>query len=160
MEAKAILILVACIALVAFGFYEYRTVYNSGKQAGMEQVQTAWDQDKEAIQKVTDAAIAKATKDRDDALEANEGIKNDYEAQLLTARANATAISNQLRNYQARHTSSFDQLPETSSGLGAPAASTGQGLAKLDDALGAALTECKDNAAQLNALIAEIKPQL
>lgn len=158
MEAKAILILAAIIALVGFGFYQYRSAFNNGKQAGMEQVQTAWDEARLAEQKVTAAAIAQATKERDDALSNNEGISNDLQAQLLAARSLNTALTDSLRKYQAGHPSGT--VPKAGGGQGTLADAIAPGVGSLDDSLGNALDECYTTRVRYEALIKQITPQL
>lgn len=148
------------IALVALSAFGYHAIYSSGKTAGEALIQTQWDANKEAIQKTTDAAIAQAIKARDDALQANEGVKNDYEAQLLAANANAAVFAQRLRNYQAHPSTDRGTVPKAGSGPAAPATGASGGDGTLTNALGDALAECSANTAQLDALIIELKPQL
>jgi hypothetical protein len=142
------------VLIIALGARWHHAVY----KAGEEHIQTQWDADKEAIAKVAADAVVAANKARDEALAANEGITSDYQNQLSQAGALNDSLSQRLRDYQARaHRGSLPQAPGDP---GTAAAGPNPSLGRLDDLVAASLTECADNRAQLNALIAEIRPQL
>jgi hypothetical protein len=143
-------------AALAYGCYHVADL--KGK-AAVASLQHAWDVDKASIQKVTDDAIAKATQERDTALQANEVISNDYQSQLSSARALSLSLAQQLRSYASRATNS-GAVPKAGGGQGTAPTSSQSGDVVLTNALGAALAECSANAAQLDALIVELKPQL
>ena len=142
-------------------YFGLRSVYSAGVTDGKAVVQIAWDTDRAGIQKVTDVAIAQATAQRDMALQANEVIANDYQTKLSSANASAADLLGRVRAYEARAAanSSFVQKaggePAT-----APAGQVAPSKDSLDQFLLAYDAACQSDAAQLNALIAEIRPQL
>jgi hypothetical protein len=144
------------IAAIFYGGYHVAAV--KGK-SNLEALQLAWDDNKAAIQAEADKAIAQATKEREAALEANGVIQSDYQAQLSTSQALNAGLSQRLRQYQSTSARS-GPVPQASGGQQPVDPSTAQRLGLLDDAVASALTECADNRVQLNALIAQIKPQL
>src|SRR5208282_2576891 len=159
-EAKLIAILVALLLLVGGIWYLTEQAHATGYKAGSAAIQVQWDQDKAAIQKTADAAIATATKERDDALAANEGISSDLQTQLSSARALNGQLANSLRQYQARAAASSGAVPKAGSGQGATTTPSTPSLGQLDAATGAALTECYSDRLEYEALIKEIIAQL
>jgi hypothetical protein len=152
--------LAAAVVLIAAIFFGGYHVADLKGKAALAALQHAWDVDKAQIQGVTDAAIAQATKDKEAALEANGVIQSDYQTQLSAANARAAALASGLRNLENRIAANSGGMPKAGSGS-EPADPTGApSLGRLNNALGAALNECATNRAQLNALIAEIRPQL
>ena len=141
-------------------FFGFRAVYDAGHSAGVSETTAQWDADKIAIQKVTDAAIAQATAERDMALKSNEAIQNDYQSKLTAATANAADFALRLRNAETLIAANRSNVPKAGGGSESATASTEAGDVRLTNALGAALAECSANTAQLDALITEIKPQL
>lgn len=109
---------------------------------------------------MTDAAIATATKQRDDALQANEVAQNGYQIQLSAANSSAADFAKRLRSAEARIAANSSAVSKDGSGQQPSTASSQAGDVGLTNALGAALAECSSNAAQLDALIVELKPQL
>jgi low affinity Fe/Cu permease len=162
-EAKIIAGLVGIIVFLGAIFFGFRTVYDAGHTAGVLLVQNEWDADKAAIQKVTDAAIASATKQRDDALAANEAIESDYQNKLSTVAASATVFAARLRNAEATIAANRNSVPKTpnnSSSTPAGTASSADQLGQLVTLVTGLRTECAANSDQLDALIAQIKTQL
>jgi hypothetical protein len=160
-EAKVIAGLAILIAVLGLGALGYRAVYDSGRTAGANSVQTQWDADKAAIAKTTAAAIAQMTKQRDDALNANEAIHDTYETELSAANANSDALLKRVRQYEASFTAHSGSVPKAGSGPGpADPGQESSGQSVLDSHIVAYDTACQSDAAQLNALIGELKPQL
>lgn len=160
LQIKAIAILLALVVLVG-GFFGYGAWRESvGKKNGANRIQVAWDADKAKIQAVTDAAIAQATAQKDMALQANEVIANDYQTQLSAAVADADSLAERLRNAEARLAAHSDTAAKAGDQPGitetGPQASHGE----LTNAVARVFAECTENADQLDALIAEIRPQL
>jgi hypothetical protein len=160
METKLLFVLAFIAALLIGGWWLDEHAYHSGLTAGKAEVQTAWDQDKAAIEKLDEAAIAKANKDRDDALATNEGIQNDLQTQLATARALNTDLAQRLRAYEISSTARGNSVSEARGGPDTPTAAVNASLGRLDDATAAALSECAANRTNQIALIGEIVPQL
>lgn len=163
LEIKIILGVVLILALLGGGYFGYRSAYDSGQTAGKAQIQTAWDNDKAAITATADAAIAAATKAKEDALANNEAISNDYQAQLSAANASASQFAQRLRNAEATIAANRSAMSKAGSGSslkdpGAPTSSDqlGQLVALVTDLR----TECAANADQLDALNKELAPQL
>ncbi len=153
-------LLVGLLAAVGWGAY---ADYAAGRKAGQDAIQTQWDADRIKIQQVADAAIAQATKERDAAVAANEGIENDYQAKLSAATANAADFSRRLSNALTGIAANRNPAGQTSSGPGTPtasAAAVAQQLSTVVKLTSNLYTDCLANADQLDGLIAEIKPQL
>jgi hypothetical protein len=149
------------LLLALGGFFGYgHARYAAGHKDGANAIQVAWDADKEAIQRMADAAIAQATKDKEAAQEANGVIRDEYETQLFTAHANAQSLAQRLSDAEKRATAGSGSLPKTGSGPSAPAAGPSPSNEILTGLLANVFDECSANASQLDALIAEIKPQL
>jgi hypothetical protein len=162
-EIKLIGIGLAVILLALGGYFGFRYAYDDGEISGKAQIQTAWDADRAAIQKLTDTAIAAATKQRDEALTANEAIQNDYQTKLSAANANAADFSRRLSNALSGATANRSAVPQAGAGPSPATASTPSSAEQLGKLVGLTAdlhAECVANSAQLNALIAEIKPQL
>jgi hypothetical protein len=160
-EIKIIAVLAGILALFGGGLWLHHSGYTQGDAAGSSRVQLEWDRNIEEIQRMTAKAIADATAERDKALAANEGISNDYQAQLSAAHANAAVFAQRLRDYQARATTDSGAVPKAGSGQGAAATSAKSAQeAGIYERLADYDASCQADAAQLNALIAELKPQL
>lgn len=159
-EAKLIAALLGIVIFLGALFFGFRAVYDAGDNAGASRVQLLWDDDKANIQKVTDAALANVTKERDAALATNEAAQNAYQTQLSAATASAADFASRLRSAEARIAANRSSVPKSGSGSEPTPASAQSGDVVLTNAIGSALAECSANAAQLNALIAEIKPQI
>jgi hypothetical protein len=159
-EAKVIVGLVILIAVLGLVGWGLKASYDSGETSGKAQVQTAWDTDKAKIQAVTDAAIAKATKDKETAIATNEGVINELQAQLSTASASANTYASQLRDTRTRLAASLSALSQARNNPVTSAAPAAPGVGQLDAATGAALSECYAVRASYSALIKELSPQL
>jgi hypothetical protein len=160
LEIKAIIALVAAIGILGGLWYYGHAQHASGFKEGANSIQTQWDADREAIQKTADDAVLKATKDRDDAIQANEALHNDYQTQISSARALNGQLAQRLRDAQNRVPTSSGSVPKAGSGQGSPPTGGAPTMGQIDDAIAATLTECANNRAQLNTLISEIQPQL
>lgn len=152
--------LAAALALLAAIVWGALADYSAGKKAGSSAIQVLWDADKAAIAKETATAIATATKERDDALQANEAIHSDYETQLSASRALGDSLAQRLRDAYTHPTAGSGAVPKAGDRQGTVATGPQSGDVPLTSALSDALTECSANAAQLDALIVELKPQL
>jgi hypothetical protein len=153
--------LVGAAAVLGAVLWLEHAVYAAGDKNGANRVQVAWDQDKADIARVTTSAIAQATAQRDMALQANEAIHNDYQTQLLAARDLSQQLSQRLRDATDRLATRGGALSKASGGQSATATSAESAAeAGIYERLAAYDAACQNDAAQLNALIAELKPQL
>lgn len=149
----------AAIVLGAL-FWVTHAVYEAGDKNGANRIQVAWDADKTQIANVAAQAIAQMTAERDMALRANEVIHDQYSKQLQANADTAAALSQRLRNAEAIATAHSNLLSKAADIVRSAQSGSTSGMGPIDDAIAAALTECADNRAQLNSLIAELKPQL
>jgi len=149
--------IVILIVLIAWG---EAALWNAGKKDGADSVQVLWDKDRAEIQDKADAAIAAATKQKEDAIAANEVIANDYQAQLLAARTLSSQLAQRLRLAETRPTTGSGAVSKDPTVFGVIVPSGTPSMGQIDDAIAATLTECASNRSQLNSLIAEIRPQL
>lgn len=90
---------------------------------------------------------------------------NEKVVSQLMAERDSTAVDLDLSRRllsaaAARPASPSHSMPQAAGGQPAPAASPASGGGSLTQELAAAIDECRSNADQLDALIAEIKPQL
>jgi DNA primase len=136
----------------AYGSWHH-SVYNAGKA----EVQAAWDKDKAGRQAIVDAAV-KQQQERDDAIiQANAKDLDKYRAVVADAASAGLALARRLRDAERRQHAAESALSEINSRPGAAAPGADSGDGPLTIAVGAALAECTDNAAQLNALSAEVR---
>lgn len=152
--------LVIFMSAVGWAFY---ATYHAGKKAGSDAIQKLWDEDKAKIQATADAAIAQATKDKETAIAANEVIANDYQAQLLAANASAAQFAQRLRNAEAIIAAgggSSAKAPDKPGSVNPGSPAVAELLGQLVTLVTDLRTDCKADADQLDALIAQLKPQL
>lgn len=152
--------LVGAAAVLGALFWVTHAIYAAGDKAGAERIQIAWDDDKRAIAEVTAKALAKATQERDDAIQANEAINEQHHVELQTIQANSLALAQRLRDAEARSAADRRAVSKAADIVRAVTTPQPSGMGSIDDAIAATLTECAANRSQLNALIAELKPQL
>jgi hypothetical protein len=155
--------IIGAVALLAFFAWGAYADYSAGKKAGSDAVQRLWDADLLKRQALTDAAIAKATQERDAALTANGVIQDEYQAKLTVANNNAADFAQRLRNATSRLLASSSAMHSSGSGQIAPdpsAPSSAGQLGQLLALITGLRSECIENAAQLTALQKEITPQL
>jgi hypothetical protein len=130
-----------------------------GHKAGAAEVQVLWDADKASIAKTAADALAAEQAKTIAALNANQGIINDYDAKLSAAGASNSDLALRLRHALGAP-ASCSSVPEAPGVPGTAPAGSPSGAGSVADAVAAAITESELNAAQLDALIAQIKPQL
>jgi hypothetical protein len=150
---------VAIAALLGV-LYAAHAQYESGFTAGSNQVQVKWDKDLAARQKVTDDAIAQASKTHEAALAANQDTITDATNQIASLRSLNGNLAARLRNLTASAGACGGPVPKAGDQPGATSASPTVTVGQINDALAAALTECAVNRANYTALIKEIKGQL
>jgi hypothetical protein len=158
-EPKIILALAGVIALLLAASWGGERLYHGGMVAGKAEIQVKWDADLAARQKITDLAIAQATKERDIALSNNEETLSDANTQIANLRDLNTSLAARLRNIQSIGAGSGT----LSQGSNKPDPVAGAGkvtMGQIDDAIAATLTECAVNRTNYSALIKELKPQL
>lgn len=162
-EGKLISILVGVIALLGGGWFLHHSGYSQGDTAGSSRVQIRWDDDKAAIQKVTDASIATATKQRDDALEANQVIHDNYEKQLALSGADSAQFASRLRAAEARLTAANSRpVPTDSTGqdnVSSSSSSSADQLGQLVSLVTEFRRECKANDDTLDSIYASVNKQ-
>jgi len=132
-------------------------IYHAGDDSGAARVQAKWDANLADINRVADAAIAEANRKRDEAIAANGAIHDEYETKLNSANAVATDFAVRLRD---AYSAGGRSLPKAGGVPGSTETSQPPGDDRLTGLLGRAAAECLQNSAQLDALAAEIKPQL
>jgi hypothetical protein len=108
---------------------------------------------------LSDAALATVTKERDTALAANEAIQSDYQAKLSATIASTADLAQRLRNAESRLAASSRPVPQAGSGQQSSSPSQNASVDSLNEAIAAVIAESKANSAQLNALVAQVKPQ-
>jgi len=160
-EVKLIAGAAILIVLIALGFWSYRVVHDDGKAEGLAEKQVEFDQYKIAVQKAADAQIAQATAERDAAIQSNEVITRDLQAQLSATQSNADSLLKRVRDYEASLAAYRSTVPKAAGqpGTAAPGGES-EGAASLDRRIAAYDAACQRDAIRLDKLIAEISPQL
>lgn len=162
-EAKVITTLAVLIVVMGLLGFGGTRLYEHGLKNGEARIQVQFDQFKADVQRTADTAIAAATKERDDANARNEVTRDGYQTQLLAANANAADFAERLRRAEASLAAGGSAVPKAGGGSAAATAgapSSADQLGKLAQLTADLHAECIANASQLDALIAEIKPQL
>jgi hypothetical protein len=152
--------LAAAIAALLGVLYAAHAQYESGFTAGSNQIQVKWDRDLAARQKVTDDAIAQASKTHEAELAANQDTITDANNQIASLRSLNGNLAARLRNISASAGACGSPVPKAGDQPGAASAPIKITVGQINDALAAALTECAVNRANYAALIKEIKGQL
>lgn len=140
--------------VIACGTY----IHHKGVIAGRAQIQATFD----AYVSASDAVVAQQRADNEQKLKDAETTNAQALALLSTQRDNAVtygrSIAGKLRDYYAQANSS--PVPKAGDQPGTDAAPKTPSDTGLTEAVGAVITECFDNEAQLTALQAELAPQL
>lgn len=163
LEIKLIAYLAGAILSLGLITYVHHVIYASGERDGEAKIQKAWDDNKADIQRVADEAVAKATKDRDAALAANQGIHDEYEKRLADTTADAALFAQRLRDAAtkiAAGSSTLSKVGDLAGSAAASAAGSAQLLGQLLSRLTGLREECVANDAALDALVLEIRPQI
>lgn len=90
----------------------------------------------------------------------NEAIINDLHARADSAESDLQLARSLLSNSLETVTPTGHKLPEGASQSGASGAGGNAGVPSLETQVAATLGECQRNAERLNALIAQVKPQV
>jgi hypothetical protein len=157
--------------VLAMALWAWHAHYKAGYKAGQAQVRALWDADEAAEAKVAADQIA-ANKLHEAAVEArNEEIARENDAKTaatladndrlrrLLASARAAASSGRAAQGDSEPVADAAGSPRQDEGAGATAPESDL-AARIDAAIADALTEARQNADQLDALQAEIRPQL
>lgn len=147
-------------AALAYGGYHVADL--KGK-AALASLQHAWDVDKAEIQKVTDKAIEKATKDKEDAIAANEVINDEYQKKLNGVTADSDRFASLLRNAAitiAAHRSAMQQASNIAGSAQTRTEAITVQLGQLVALTTDLRAECIKNDDELDALTSELNSQL
>jgi hypothetical protein len=161
-EIKMIALLVGVIALLGGGVGLHHLGYSQGDTAGSARVQLSWDADKAQIQAVAAQALATATKQRDDALQANQVLHDQYEQRIAGISADSADFAKRLRNAQAIIAAGSRPVPAGNSGqdkLPSGAADSAQQLGQLVTLTTKLRAECLKNDADLDDLYESLNRQ-
>jgi hypothetical protein len=133
-------------------------VHHKGVVSGRADIQAKFD----AYVSAQEALVLKAYREADAkeaaAKIANDKALSDYRTQLSDSQHYASTLAAKLRDAIAKASSS--PVPAHTDQPGTVTPGTEAGAPDLAGAVGNAISECRDNSAQLDALIAELKPQL
>ena len=162
LDLKLGLRIAAALALVALIGWGYHAIYQRGYRASEATWQARWTARDLAETKAKDAALAaqKASQDATDAH--NQEIMNainDAQRERDAARGDAD-LARRLLAAASRPPATSGAVPPAADQPGtAPAGGTGEGES-LGSLVADAIGECRRNADRLDALIAEVLPQL
>lgn len=155
---KGWLYVIVAVLMVCTGLWVYWHGRSVGDERGAARVQRLWDRNLAEIaalaerQRQDNAATLKAAQDR------NKGIIDDYEKRIADSDNHRIRLERLL--YNARLAADRSRAEKDSDQPGAAEARAQAILERVDQLLGSALADAKLNADQLDALIAEIEPQL
>ena len=153
LESRLIALGATLLVLATLGAW----IHHKGVASGRESVQAKFDDYRAKVQ--AQAAIQTAETKRIEAATAarNEAIHHDYQAQLAAIAADNASISRRLSDYRAR-VRALSQVPsQPGSANPGPQSSSQTEADRLNDEYDRA---CREDSAQLNALIEGVKPQL
>jgi hypothetical protein len=155
----SVLVLLGAVSL-GYGLWHHR-VYTQGYAAGGDAVQARWDAVRAQQQAAVDAKLKEQQEKTDAIVQANVDTLADYEARVEVADATGRALARQLRDAEARYRAALaGAVSPVPGGPGAAAPGAAGGDDPFTAALGAVFTECVNNSAQLDALIAEVNRNL
>lgn len=135
-------------AALELTFADYRTASTEAALKAQDAARAALEQQIEQAHKTTLA---------------NQAVMNDLQnttAAIAADRDRSVELARRLLAATARHPASTGSVSETDHRSAAPPASETGSAIDVGELLVNASDECRRNAAQLNSLIAEIKPQL
>jgi hypothetical protein len=157
---RILLLVVGAGALIGFGAFGYRAIYDAGLTAGRAEIQAKWDADRLETQKLADAAEAKNAADLAATLKLDQETIDGFKAEAAAAAAHAADYARRLHDAENRLRAGGSSLPQGRGqpGVAQPPQAPSQG--RFDAAVGARLAECDANEAQLSALQAELLPQI
>jgi hypothetical protein len=134
------------------------SIHHRGVLVGRADIQAKFD----AYVTAQDALVIKAYQEADAkeaaAKEVNAKALLDYQRQLASSHVYADFLASRLRDALAK--ASGSPVPEGTDQPGTAGPGPDAGHGDIEQAIGGALSECRDNSAQLNALITELTPQL
>jgi len=159
-EIKLIAGAVLLVVLCALGLWGHHTIYDQGRNAEHVRMQALWDADKQRIQALADAALAQALQDRAQAIITNQVIHDQYENALSTVAVAAGSLAERLHDAEAHLATNRSAVPATPDRSGPSSAGPPSGDAALTNAVAATFAECNANADQLDALEAQLNPQV
>lgn len=148
------------LALAAVGGYVYwhHKVYDKGHTAGAQSVQVVFDEYRGKITSITEQRKAENAVKLATITATNEAALNAYQTQLSAIADDRDSLARRLRNHAGACSAI---LPAVEDQSGTADASTFPGGAQtLDEFLDAYDRACQQDAVQLDALLAQIKPQL
>jgi hypothetical protein len=163
LQAKLIGGAVLLTALVAAGFFGVRAIYGAGHTAGKAEVQVTFDKFKADVAKAANDQALQNAADAAAATKLDREKHDEYEAQIAAARADVGVYAERLRNALARLAAGSGASAPAPSGQGlAPASgpSSDDRLGQLSQLIAAERAECIANDDRLDALVAEVTPQV
>lgn len=128
-----------------------------------QEVMARWQAETAAINRATEAANAKARKKEGEALARNEVIEREYSKKIAAAESARDRTLRLLQSARACDPVRTSEAESLSDSFGASEAGRDQAfrrLAELNSAIADLRKEAEQNADQLDALLAEVKPQL
>lgn len=158
LQVKAI---AAAILLLLLGLGAYlaaHAVYSAGEAA----TQIKWDKDKLTQQAAYEKRLSDLSAQLAMTQKANEGIHEYYDSKLAQAESNASVFASELRNATLSLNTATGTLSKVGNLLGSATASQQDSAERLGQLLGLISdfhTESVKNAARLDALVMEAKPQ-
>ena len=145
------------VLAVGLGIWRYGdNRFNVGKAV----VQGQWDLDKAKIAQVTAQAIATANEKTAEALAVNRRLHDEYTQTVATLDNGNNDLARRLRLAESRAAADRRALQETGNRQGSSPPSSAPSNGSIDDAIAAALTECRENASQLDTLVGEVTRQM
>lgn len=161
-ETRLVAILVGVLLTCGGGWYLHHSGYNQGDTAGSSRVQLEWDQNKADIQRIADEALVTATKQRDDAIQANQVLHDQFLKDQAAAAADTAQFAARLRNAESIIAASGRSVPAGGAGqsdVPSGGTSSAQQLGSLVTLVAELRRECKANDDALDAIYASVDKQ-
>lgn len=158
LEYKLIAAAIMLLILGGAAYFGLHQVY----AAGEAHTQLAWDKDVQTRQAAYDKQVADISAQLAMTRKTNEAIHGEYDEKLAQASASAAQFAERLRDATNSLNSSTDTLSKVGDLLGSATASqqaSAQRLGQLVSLITDFHTECAKNDAQLDAIVAQAKPQ-
>ena len=148
------------LALIGGYFYWHHHVYAQGDSAGAQRVQTEFDAYRSNVLQITAQRQAEDAQKDAQAKAINEAVIHDYETKLAAYAADRDSLARRLYALATKAGTCSAAVPTDQDRSPTATASQEPSSEEIIGAVSTYDAACRSDAAQLDALISELKPQL